>query len=433
MATMRKARGRRAVTKTLCAAVAATLAFGAAACGGGSGAADSPDGKVSLTFWHGFTEADGKAIEKIVRDFNSANPDIEIKTQVNPWDVIADKMLPAISAGQGPDIVAQPATAAVAYATKGAFQPLDDFYDDKANETSQLVPGAVEASKVEGKPYGVPLAFGPVSLYYNKKLFAEQGITEPPTTWDEWTEVARKLTIDGNKDGTPEQYGLAMSNHGPLSAVVWSGLFRSNGGDVVQNGKAVVDSPANKETLSYWQDVVRDDKIMPANLDDTSASDLYASKKAAMHVSGVWMALRSKESDIDYGIAPVPAGPVKNTSGANALSMYLTAQAEGEKAAAAKKFFAFFNSKEQQVAWSVEAGWPPNRVDVRPDELTENPDVAKFAEFSRNAELGFSGVVDFAGVSTEFDTLTQKTINGENIASIVRSAQQKIQGKLGDR
>ena len=49
----------------------------------------------------------------------------------------------------------------------------------------------------------VPLYSLATRLYYNKKLFADAGISAPPTTWDE-------LVADGKKLTKGEQWGLAV-------------------------------------------------------------------------------------------------------------------------------------------------------------------------------------------------------------------------------
>ena len=45
-----------------------------------------------------------------------------------------------------------------------------------------------------GRYYGFP-EFGYImALAYNKSLFRQAGISEPPNTWEEFVEVAKKLT-----------------------------------------------------------------------------------------------------------------------------------------------------------------------------------------------------------------------------------------------
>ncbi|GAB4000458.1 hypothetical protein GCM10029992_32430 [Glycomyces albus] len=93
----------------------ATLALAAAACAGdGSGGG----GPVELKFWHGYTEADGDVLEGIVEDFNASHDDITISTEVKTWDSIDDTLLTALSAGEGPAIVAMPAERLPVYASR---------------------------------------------------------------------------------------------------------------------------------------------------------------------------------------------------------------------------------------------------------------------------------------------------------------------------
>ena len=59
-------------------------------------------------------EADGNALGTLdgspdfVDDFNASQNEVTIKVQTNPWSVIDDTLLPALSSGKGPDIVAMP-------------------------------------------------------------------------------------------------------------------------------------------------------------------------------------------------------------------------------------------------------------------------------------------------------------------------------------
>ena len=61
-------------TKALAAAASLAMmaTVGLSACGGGSNDAETTaDGKVKITMWHGFSEADGKTLESIVDDSTS--------------------------------------------------------------------------------------------------------------------------------------------------------------------------------------------------------------------------------------------------------------------------------------------------------------------------------------------------------------------------
>jgi len=403
-------------------AAGATLAL--AGCSAPAGA--DAGGPVTLTFWHGYTEADGKVLDQIVRDFNQSQKAITIKTTTKPWAVIGDTLLTSLSAKNGPDIVALPAENLPVYASKGAFQKLDDFYASDATQKASLNPKAVEMEKINDSYYGVPFGFVPLSVIYNKTLFQKAGISTFPSTWDEWVAAARKLTVAG-AEGTPEQYGLALPDHATVGNGVWASLFYGNGGTIVDGSTSVLDSPANRETLAYWSKAVRDYKISPTGLDGVASDKLFSSGKAAMEVGGPWMASVATENKIDYGIAGIPAGPKGQAASAIGISTAVTAQADQTKKAAAEKFFDYLFSKDVATRWSLGSGWPPLRTDIPSSAVSSNPVVASLTDISGAARPLLPGVANSTDVLTAVDEATQKALSGGDLAALLKDASESVQ------
>lgn len=411
------------------AVVAAGVTAALTGCSGSTGSASSAP--VTLTFWHGYTEADGKVLDQIVQDFNKSQKGITIKTETKTWAVIGDTLLPALSAKTGPDIVALPAENLPVYAGKGAFAKLDDFYASDAVTSASLNKSAVEMEKVDGSYYGIPTGFVPLSVIYNKALFDKAGITSFPKSWDEWVADAKKLTVDADGDGTPEQYGLALPDHATVGNGVWPTLFYGNGGGIVDNGKSVLDSSANAETLSYWATAVKDGKISPTGLDGVAADKLFSSGKAAMEIGGPWMASVATENKIDYGIAGVPAGPKADAVSAIGISAAVTAQADPAKKAAAEKFFAYFFTKDVATKWSLGSGWPPLRSDIPSSAVSSNPVVASLTELAGTARPLLPGVADSTDVLAAVDEATQKSLTGGDPSALLKSASAQVAQTLG--
>ncbi|KQO97488.1 ABC transporter substrate-binding protein [Leifsonia sp. Leaf264] len=411
-------------------AAAAVMAAGLTGCAAPTGA-DS-DGKVSLTFWHGYTEADGGVLDKIVKDFNASQDDITIKSQTKTWAVIDDTLLPALSSKNGPDLVAMTSDRLPVYATKKALVNLDDFYADPKSNTDALKPEAVDMETVNGVKFGVPSGFVPLSVIYNKKLFADAGVSTFPTTWEEWVDVSKKLTVDANGDGTPEQYGLVLPDHATVGNGIWPSLFAGGGGSVTSKDgtKATIDSPENVETLTYWADAIRNDKISPAGVDGIGSDELFTAGKAAMEIGGPWMAGVATSSGIDYGLAAIPAGPEAQASTAIGISLAVTDQGDDAKQKAAQKFLAYFNDKATATAWSLGSGWPPLRTDVSADDVSANATVASLTEIAPGTLPLLPGVVNSADVLTAMDTATQKAVAGEDPATLLKEAQASIEEAL---
>ncbi|MDF2990396.1 MAG: ABC-type sugar transport system, periplasmic component [Microbacterium sp.] len=396
-----------------------------AGCSGSS--APASDGPTEITFWHGYTEADGKVLDQIVSDFNASQQQYKITTETKTWAVIDDTLLPALSSKEGPQIVAMPAERMPVYADRGAFADLSDFYASVDSNTADLVSQAVDMVKVGGTPYGVPTGFVPLAMFYNKALFASAGITEAPTTWDAWVADAKKLTVDENGDGTPEQYGVAIPDHATVANGLWPSLLLSGGGQIVDGDKAVIDSPENAKTIQYWTDAITKDKISPTGLDGIAADQLFSSGKAAMHVGGPWMASIATDNNIDYGIAALPAGPAEQAASAIGVAMGITESADDQQRAGAEAFFSYFFQKDVATQWSLGSGWPPLRSDIPATAVESNPVVAALSEIAPTGRALLPGVVNSVDVITDIDELTQKAVAGGDVAELLSTAQSKIQ------
>ena len=145
---------RGAVVLTIASATLSTGALaGTAAIGlllsacGGSGGSDSGSGPVSLTVWTGFTGGDRPGYDQIVKDFNTAHPDIKVTMTVQPWDTIQQKLPSAWLTGQGPDIAAPSSdpNAIAQYVKTNSVLPITatGTGDDKVN-ADQFAPALVK-------------------------------------------------------------------------------------------------------------------------------------------------------------------------------------------------------------------------------------------------------------------------------------------------
>lgn len=409
---------------------AAVLAL--AGCGGGADPAPADGQPIEIDFWHGYTEADGKVLDDLVAEFNASQDEVVITPSTKPWATILDTVLPALTSKTGPQLLALPPENIPVYASQGALLPLDAWYDDADSGAGALNEQAVATGIVEGERYGAPLSFTPLTMIYNKALFEDAGV-EVPTTWDEWVTAAKALTVDDDGDGTPEQYGLALADHASVGNGVWMSLFKSGGGDVVTpDGEVVVDSPENVATLSYWADAVRNDKISPAGLSGVDTDGLFSSGKAAMTLAGPWMASVSEGAGIDYGIAPIPAGPAGAAASALAVDLTVTSQASEQEQAAIAQFLTWFYQKDNMITWSLGSGWPPLTTDVAASDVAENPVVSALTDQSSLGVALLPGVIPSTDILTELDTATQKALAGDDPATLLAAAQTAMTATLAE-
>src|SRR5690606_28991565 len=96
--------------------------------------------------------------------------------------------------------------------------------------------------------YGIPVTNGNMAMFYNKKLLAEAGV-EVPETWEEFVEAAKKLT-DPSKNQYALTGNLAVEPPTVISYEVFPFILQA-GGKILEDGKAVFNSPEGVEGLNF--------------------------------------------------------------------------------------------------------------------------------------------------------------------------------------
>lgn len=178
--------------RLLAAVLAPLLAL--TACSGGSGsAAGGGDEQVKVTVW----SWDG-TVERAVPGFQAANPNIKVEVINAGSSQDEYKALDnAIQAGSGvPDLVMFEYFAVPYFAVLGKLADLGEFGVDKLKQ--DYVPAAWSDVTVNGKVYALPSDYGPSAMFYNAATLKKAGIEEPPATWDEYYEAAKKVRALGD-------------------------------------------------------------------------------------------------------------------------------------------------------------------------------------------------------------------------------------------
>lgn len=410
---------------TLAALTAGAAALSLAACGGSSAGSDS-DGRTTITFWNSYTASDRPAVEELVKDFNDSQDQYQVDMTIQPGDVLTKTLLPAYQSGKGPTLVALDASMVPSYAKMGVIQPVDDAYGDGGLDASLLPKASLDATTYQGKQYGIPFGATPTMLYWNKTLFAAAGITEPPTTLEEMAADAVTLT-----DESTGQYGIALADREAPSA--WATFLWAGGGGIVSDDgtTSTFGDPASIQAMTTWGDLVTKQHVSPVGLNGVDGDTLFGAGKAGMLINGPWVSAGLTEAGLDYGITPVPAGSVEQTSIAISTNLHLNAEASAQEKRAAYAFADFWNSTDSQTTWSVKTGYPPNRSDVPASALAANPTAAAFAGKS-NSRFYLGGLLKASQIDSDVVVPTiQRITAGEGTAAdLMPAAAQQIDALL---
>ena len=160
---------------------------------------------VNIVVWQQFGAGhEKKAFDKYVALFNATHPGIHA-TELPVLD--QTKVVASISGGKPPDVMNFGGSSYLAqYAKQGLLQSLQSYITSSHMNTNLFVPAGWDAVTYAGNHWCVPFVNFNEGLLYNVKEFQQAGITHAPSTLEELTADAAKLTIV--KNGRIQQMGF---------------------------------------------------------------------------------------------------------------------------------------------------------------------------------------------------------------------------------
>ncbi|MEM0948071.1 MAG: extracellular solute-binding protein [Pseudomonadota bacterium] len=151
--------------------------------------------------------------DELAAAYNAQNSDVTITIVKNSSDLFNPALIPALSAGEGPDLFSfgtgpgQPA----ALIAGGLVADLTDAYFD--NGWGNTIPdGIVVQTSSDGRLWAFGNEVETTGMFYNKAIFSENGI-DVPTTWGDLEAAVATLQAAGYD--TP--IGLGAADKWPIS------------------------------------------------------------------------------------------------------------------------------------------------------------------------------------------------------------------------
>ncbi|MBI3973301.1 MAG: extracellular solute-binding protein [Chloroflexi bacterium] len=301
---------------TLSAALAGFGGISLAACGAPS-AGEAPKGKlsdtpVSIAFFKRGTLSEPD-IEVMLKDWYAKHPTwkVEFTQPVNNLE----KLTPYVATGEKIDLLGWYQTVRGLILNTGIPRAIDDFVKRDKYPVQQFSAKEVDLiGRSDGKLFALPYAYGGnlTATFYNRALFKQAGVPEPPTdwnkawTWDEFRTNLRKLTKKGGS--TISQVGITHYGD-PITSL----LVHSDAKWITDDWKkATADSPELLQTLERWADVAKDGSTMASpgvDLGTTNTREAFMTGRAAMYTICCGPAAdgrRFNEAGMDWGFAPSP-------------------------------------------------------------------------------------------------------------------------------
>lgn len=281
--------------------------------------------------------------DELIAPFEEANPNIDVAIQAPVTENVKTTVPQLLASGDVPDVIQS------IYPTAELAPELLDL---SAYDFVQSAPLS-EQYTIDGKYYtaGVGQQLQTI-VFYNKAAFAEAGITEVPTTFEEFESDLGKLQAAG---WTPIQTGAEwFTNLTPQYLGVPTVLSEHPDWYADMNSGDLTWSETFGDTIDAYADWVAKGYI-PAEAAGTKYADAEAqflAGKSAMYPMGSWFAASEfKATDApEIGVFAAPA--VKGTEdakvGSNLASPYLVMKST-EHEDAAMKLVEFLTTDEDAV------------------------------------------------------------------------------------
>ncbi|WP_327068334.1 extracellular solute-binding protein [Kitasatospora sp. NBC_01250] len=241
----------------------------------------------------------------LAKQFEAANPKIKVDVQVFSWSDIDAKVADMVKAGNSPDLVQTGGFADKVAA--GQLYPASDVLS--IDTQTNFLDSFNRAGNVLGTQYGIPFAASSRTFFYNKAIFRQAGITQPPATWDDLKNDAAliKAKVPGV---TP--YALPL---GPEEAQAETSMWTMSGGSGITDAAGVysLDSAQNVDTFNWLKQNLVDAHLTypdPGKVNRQNAFTDFANGKVAMLNGHPTLLQQAHQGNIDFGTAPIP---VKNT------------------------------------------------------------------------------------------------------------------------
>ncbi len=332
----------------------------------GSPEASTPTTVTRLTLWHAYGGALGDTFTALVDEFNQSHPDIQVEASyAGNLFTMREKLVTAIAAQAGPDVSQIDQFWSSELADAGALVPIANFIaNDREFARDDIWDKAWETATYSGTIWSMPFALSNIVLYYNRDLFVQAGLDpdKPPANWDELRAAAKKLTVDANGDGTPEQWGLTFplkANEG--NVYYWLAFLWQNGGALFgEDGRSLrFNAPAGVEALQYWIDLAKTDKSLPLSPPENGfeTGQVGMTLVSSARLAALLKALGPQK----LGVAPLPAQKQAATGVGGANLAILSGSQHPQ---AAWEFIRWMTSPEVNLRWSKATGYLPLRQSV---------------------------------------------------------------------
>jgi multiple sugar transport system substrate-binding protein len=341
----------------------------AMACTGGPDSRELAPSR-TLVFKHGKIAGDPAPFQAILDEFEREYPGVQVKDEILPSTTDEQHQFYVINLEGGSadfDVLAMDVIWVNEFAEAGWLRDLTHLLHP--SEREDFFPGPLEAVTHDGRLYGIPWYIDAGVLYYRKDLLAKYGFP-PPATWDDLVRTASHVLRR-----EPDLYGFIWQGK-QYEGLVCNALefLWSNGGEVVQGSRVIIDSEANRDALAFMRDLIHRWRVSPELVGSSTEEPtrhIFGKGKALFMRNWpyAWNIFAREGSPVrgKVGVAPLPHFP----GGASAAALggwQLGVNRNSRHPEEADLLVRFLTSSKSQKALALSIGYKPTRRSLYRDE-----------------------------------------------------------------
>jgi multiple sugar transport system substrate-binding protein len=320
-------------------------------------AAQEVTGSIRLAGWTSGGSTEGILLRQVLAGFAKKYPKIKVSyTALDPYQ---QNMLAQFAARRPPDVFYVDSNDFPDWAKQGLLAPLDPYISKYKFNTKPFFPRLLSAFKYQGKTYGFPKGFSPLSMEINTAMLAKVG-GKAPTTWAQLRTLAQRMKAANVPEG-----GRPICFQ-PEWARMLAFVYENKGSLLnASKTRATVLTPAVREAVNFYVGMINSGLAgTQQQLGAGWCGEAFGKEKAAITFEGNWIMpfMAEQFPNVKYRVYRM----VRNKQRAT-LSFtvsYSIAKASKNKAAA-WTLLTYLTGKQGMGTWTSKGLELPSRSDVK--------------------------------------------------------------------
>jgi sn-glycerol 3-phosphate transport system substrate-binding protein len=330
--------------------------------------ATAASAQVEIQWWHAMTGANNEVIVKLAEEFNAANPAYKVVPAYK--GSYADTMnagIAAFRAGNAPHImqVFEVGTATMMSAG-GAIKPVHVLMKEagEAFDPNAYLPTITGYySTLKGEMLSMPFNSSSAVMWYNKDALEKIGMKEPPKTWPEVFEAAKKLRANGFEKCGFSTAWVTWLNIEQLSA--WHNVplaTKANGMEGFDT-ELKFNSDFHVRHLNNLVELQKDKTYDYSGRTNTGEGRFTSGECPIFMTSSAFFGNVAANAKFNWGNAPMPFYPDVAGAPQNSIiggaSLWVMGGKKPEEYKGVAKFFTFLSDVDRQVRLHTLSGYLP--------------------------------------------------------------------------